>query len=191
LDLLKPNLEAYNRQKEVALGLEAGSLSGPNAPTAAQVMQIAAGSSNASADVELLYRDANSMVYADSTPSEEQIDRVSGYLADQDKKRRQFSRKRANEDQGDVTYINERNRVFNKKVRQQPAGLRECSPLLSRLLGITTSIPRRFAQASREARRCRALLLGSLRFRQHIHVLFYLVIDALLPALEYCVTLSK
>ena len=32
-------------------------------------------------------------------------------------KKRKFSRKRANEDEGDITYINERNRVFNKKVR--------------------------------------------------------------------------
>ena len=31
-------------------------------------------------------------------------------------KKRKFSRKRANEDEGDITYINEQNRVFNKKV---------------------------------------------------------------------------
>ena len=32
-------------------------------------------------------------------------------------KKVKFSRKRHNEDEGDITYINERNRVFNKKVR--------------------------------------------------------------------------
>ena len=32
-------------------------------------------------------------------------------------KKGKFSRKRLNEDEGDITYINERNRVFNKKVR--------------------------------------------------------------------------
>ena len=32
-------------------------------------------------------------------------------------KRRKFSRKRPNEDTGDVTYINEKNRIFNKKVK--------------------------------------------------------------------------
>lgn len=32
-------------------------------------------------------------------------------------KKAKFSRKRHNEDEGDITYINERNRVFNKKVR--------------------------------------------------------------------------
>ena len=31
-------------------------------------------------------------------------------------KKSKFSRKRHNEDEGDITYINERNRVFNKKV---------------------------------------------------------------------------
>jgi len=31
-------------------------------------------------------------------------------------KKRKFSRKRTNEETGDITYINERNRVFNKKV---------------------------------------------------------------------------
>jgi pre-mRNA-splicing factor SYF2 len=32
-------------------------------------------------------------------------------------KKGKFSRKRLNEDEGDITYINEHNRVFNKKVR--------------------------------------------------------------------------
>lgn len=31
-------------------------------------------------------------------------------------KRSKYSRKRTNEDAGDITYINERNRVFNKKI---------------------------------------------------------------------------
>jgi pre-mRNA-splicing factor SYF2 len=31
-------------------------------------------------------------------------------------KKKKFSRKRNNDDGGDITYINERNRVFNKKV---------------------------------------------------------------------------
>jgi len=31
-------------------------------------------------------------------------------------KRGKFSRKRLNEDEGDITYINEHNKVFNKKI---------------------------------------------------------------------------
>lgn len=34
-------------------------------------------------------------------------------------KKQKFHRKRINEDEGDITYINEQNRVFNKKVRDQ------------------------------------------------------------------------
>ena len=87
---------------------------------------------------ESLYRDANSLLYADNKPSDEAIDRVIGkinqeYVAstlswsplidyfNSIDKRRKFSRKRPNEDTGDVTYINEKNRIFNKKV-QLPSG---------------------------------------------------------------------
>lgn len=82
------------------------------------------------------------MLYGDNKPSEDAIDRVVGKINKEcvycfcfyspmpkavltssvllfysiDKKGK-FSRKRLNEDEGDITYINERNRVFNKKVR--------------------------------------------------------------------------
>ena len=82
---------------------------------------------------ESLYRDANSLVYADHKPNDDAVDRVIHKLnmeyvptllfhllslnnLDRQDKRNKFSRKRLNEDEGDITYINERNRVFNKKV---------------------------------------------------------------------------
>lgn len=92
------------------------------------------------AAAESLYRDANSLLYADNKPSDEAIDRVIGKINQEyvvvvyvpclfiDRysvsidKRRKFSRKRPNEDTGDITYINEKNRIFNKKV--------SCLPLL-------------------------------------------------------------
>jgi len=118
----------YNRQKETALGLAPGTLTktgeGSSAvvPTS-QEQQIAA---------ENLYRNANTLIYGDNKPSEDAIDKVVSKINQEwvlshfthlpkltvhsvDKKRK-FSRKRANEDEGDITYINERNRVFNKKV---------------------------------------------------------------------------
>ncbi|EIM87466.1 mRNA splicing factor SYF2 [Stereum hirsutum FP-91666 SS1] len=88
LDQIKPDLAEYNRKKEMAMGL---------AP-------------------ESLYRDANSLLYADNKPSEDAIDRVVSKMNKDIEKKRNFSRKRANEDEGDITYINERNRVFNKKI---------------------------------------------------------------------------
>jgi len=72
LDHLKPDLEAYNRQKEIALGLAAGTLtkagssSSAVAPTS-QEQQLAA---------ENLYRNANTLIYGDNKPSEEAIDKV-------------------------------------------------------------------------------------------------------------------
>ncbi|EPQ51818.1 SYF2-domain-containing protein [Gloeophyllum trabeum ATCC 11539] len=103
LDYIKPDLAAYNRQKEVALGLAPGTLLIPSS----QQQQLAA---------ESLYRDANTLLYADNKPSEEAIDRVVEKLNRDIDKKRKFHRKRANEDEGDITYINERNRVFNKKI---------------------------------------------------------------------------
>ena len=64
-------------------------------------------------------------------------------------KRNKFSRKRLNEDEGDITYINERNRVFNKKVRCAVACIYDDSKLtfVYRLPGITTSTRPRFGPA--------------------------------------------
>ncbi|KAI0795501.1 SYF2 splicing factor-domain-containing protein [Abortiporus biennis] len=122
LDHIKPDLATYNKQKELALGLAPGSLSkaGSSAITSfnplagpstqqvvSQEQQLAA---------ESLYRDANSLLYADNKPTEDAIDRVVGKINKDIDKKSKFSRKRLNEEEGDITYINERNRVFNKKI---------------------------------------------------------------------------
>jgi len=62
-------------------------------------------------------------------------------------KKRKFSRKRANEDEGDITYINERNRVFNKKVRH--SSLYRLAALVSPLL---TQIARFYDKYTTEIR---------------------------------------
>ncbi|KAI0705468.1 SYF2-domain-containing protein [Earliella scabrosa] len=129
LDFIKPDLETYNRQKEVALGLAAGTLSKPGAASgssavtafdpsggALQAGCVAPTSLQQQLAAESLYRDANSLLYADSKPSEEAIDRVISKINKDVDKKSKFSRKRHNEDEGDITYINERNKVFNKKI---------------------------------------------------------------------------
>jgi len=125
LDLIKPDLVAYNKQKEVALGLAPGTLvkAGNSSssinefnPTAGSSLQIVPTSEQQRLAAENLYRDANSLLYADSKPSEEAIDRVISKINRDIDKKSKFSRKRQNEDEGDITYINERNRVFNKKI---------------------------------------------------------------------------
>ncbi|KAJ8508512.1 hypothetical protein ONZ45_g9223 [Pleurotus djamor] len=115
LDHLKPDLEAYNKQKAVAMGLAPGNnlltgfdpTQGSSLVPTSQQQQLAA---------ENLYRDANTLIYGDSKPSEDAIDRVVSKLNKDMDKKSKFSRKRNNEDEGDITYINEHNRVFNKKI---------------------------------------------------------------------------
>ncbi|KAG7095633.1 hypothetical protein E1B28_006356 [Marasmius oreades] len=115
LDLLKPNLVAYQQQKEVALGLGTGALMNfDNKSSSSQ--QVFSTTHEQQLAAENLYRDANTLIYGDSKPSEEAIDKVVSKINRDLDKRAKFSRKRLNEEEGDITYINEHNRVFNKKI---------------------------------------------------------------------------
>lgn len=68
LDLIKPDLEAYNAQKAAAIGT---SSEGDSVQTVSVQQQLA---------VESLYRDANTLLYADHKPTEDAIDRVISKL---------------------------------------------------------------------------------------------------------------
>ncbi|KAJ7885987.1 SYF2 splicing factor-domain-containing protein [Mycena leptocephala] len=114
LDLIKPDLAAYNRQKELAMGLAPGTLTAFN-PTASSSQMIPTAAEQRLA-AENLYRDANTLIYGDNKPTEDAIDRVVGKINRDIDKKSKFSRKRPNEEEGDITYINEHNRVFNKKI---------------------------------------------------------------------------
>ncbi|KAH9974383.1 SYF2 splicing factor-domain-containing protein [Lactifluus volemus] len=128
IDKLKPDLEVYNRQKEAAMGLAPGTLSQNGSSSSFSLTNFDPSQASSSSSqmvptahqqqmaTESLYRDANSLLYADNKPSDEAIDRVIGKINQDIDKRRKFSRKRANEDTGDITYINEKNRIFNKKI---------------------------------------------------------------------------
>ena len=181
---MKPDLVAYNQQKAIAMGQAPGSLVGFN-PTGGS-SEIAVTSEQQRMAAENLYRDANTLIYGDSKPSEDAIDRVVSkinkeyvylfispalrqsfhslllfILSDHDSdilylsidKKGKFSRKRLNEEEGDITYINEHNRVFNKKVNIT-LGNTCSSPILTgyffRLHVITTSILPRSGQVSSE-----------------------------------------
>ena len=66
-------------------------------------------------------------------------------------KKGKFSRKRLNEEEGDITYINEHNRVFNKKASFSFNSAFTFSLFCYvRLRGTTTSIPPRYAPVSSE-----------------------------------------
>jgi len=74
---LKPDLQAYNRQKELALNLAPGTLTSPAASSSAQSKALARMKPMTSED---LYRDANSLSYANNKPSEEAIDNMVSKL---------------------------------------------------------------------------------------------------------------
>ncbi|KAG1825509.1 SYF2 splicing factor-domain-containing protein [Suillus subaureus] len=121
LDLIKPDLAAYSQQKEVVLGLAPGSLAKSGSSSSALTAFDSSGgqvvpSAEQRMAAESFYRDANTLLYADNKPTEDAIDRVVGKINRDIDKKGKFSRKRLNEDEGDITYINERNRVFNKKI---------------------------------------------------------------------------
>ncbi|KAJ3812946.1 SYF2-domain-containing protein [Lentinula aff. lateritia] len=119
LDLIKPDLDAYNKQKEVAMGLAPGTLSNFNpkaSPLSLQVYFVSTSSLEQQLAADNLYRDANTLMYGDNKPSEDAIDRMVSKINKDIDKKGKFSRKRPNEDEGDITYINEHNRVFNKKI---------------------------------------------------------------------------
>ncbi|KAJ7089843.1 SYF2 splicing factor-domain-containing protein [Mycena belliarum] len=114
LDQIKPDLAAYNRQKELAMGLVPGTLTAFN-PTASASQMVPTPAEQRLAS-ENLYRDANTLIYGDNKPSEDAIDKMVGKMNRDIDKKSKFSRKRTNEEEGDITYINEANRVFNKKI---------------------------------------------------------------------------
>ncbi|KAI9328588.1 SYF2 splicing factor-domain-containing protein [Zopfochytrium polystomum] len=93
---LKPNLLHYEAQKQEVQALGAAVTGGDDA----------------------FYRDANSLAYAviGSKPSEENVNRLVKEVLKQEERRKNFSRRRAFKEDEDVTYINERNMRFNKKV---------------------------------------------------------------------------
>ncbi|KAL9709344.1 Pre-mRNA-splicing factor SYF2 [Leucoagaricus gongylophorus] len=111
LDLLEPNLEAYSRQKALATG---GVLATFDASSSSEIQTMH--SAEQQLAHENLYRDSSTLLYGDNKPSEEAIDRVVSKINKDIDQRGKFSRKRLNEAEGDITYINEQNRVFNKKI---------------------------------------------------------------------------
>lgn len=122
---LKPDLVAYNRQKEAALGLAPGTIvplaAKSSDGTSALTKRVnQAEVSRALGAMENLYRDGNTLAYGDSKPSEEAIDRVVGKLNEDTERRFKALRKRKAGDDadGDVTYINDANKVFNKKINR-------------------------------------------------------------------------
>ncbi|KAJ3085894.1 pre-mRNA-splicing factor syf2 [Quaeritorhiza haematococci] len=71
-----------------------------------------------SSDSSDFYRDADSLAYAapDDVPSRPAVDRMVKDLEKQLEQRAKYSKRRPHDEEDDVTYINERNMRFNKKI---------------------------------------------------------------------------
>lgn len=122
----KHDVDGYNRQKELALGLAPGTL--------APVLAEPAAGSRASAALsarEDLYRGADTLTYGDNKPTDDQIDRVIGKMNEKwvlllsrctelttRSKGKAEKKKKRKDDTGEVNYINERNKVFNQKINR-------------------------------------------------------------------------
>lgn len=95
---LKPNVDAYNDAKAAIRSLEGSGEAGSDAFS------------------EMLYRDANTLSYgvAGAAVSKEAAERLAQWQKDQSAITK--SRRRQHNEDEDITYINERNARFNKKI---------------------------------------------------------------------------
>ena len=76
----KPDLIAYERQKEAAMGLVPGTLVPANATSSSLAASSSSSSRRGLSAAENLYRGADTLSYGDSKPSEDAIDRVVGKI---------------------------------------------------------------------------------------------------------------
>ncbi|KAG4304557.1 hypothetical protein PORY_001950 [Pneumocystis oryctolagi] len=96
----KPDLEAYEKERAEALGNKESS---------------AKDTSEVTSTYESFYRDMNFLGFADSKPSKKAIDRLVEDLNKQEEMRKK-SKRRFDPDNEDISYINERNANFNRKI---------------------------------------------------------------------------
>ncbi|WWC58380.1 uncharacterized protein I303_100920 [Kwoniella dejecticola CBS 10117] len=108
----KVDLASYERQKEAALGLAPGTLVAGGGSSNAVASSSRSGALTASED---LYRGADTLSYGDHKPSEDALDRVAEKI-NKDIGKYGKRKNKKDDEEDEVTYINERNKVFNKKV---------------------------------------------------------------------------
>jgi pre-mRNA-splicing factor SYF2 len=78
LDFIKPDLEAYNKQKALAMTQGSGALTTFSPTDGASQLTVTSEEQRMAA--ENLYRDANTLIYGDNKPSEDAIDQLVGKI---------------------------------------------------------------------------------------------------------------
>ncbi|PWN50927.1 SYF2-domain-containing protein [Violaceomyces palustris] len=110
---LKPDLAAYNAQRDQ---LNGGSKVAGASTSSQALTRKGSGSRGQVVKQEDLYRDANTLSYGDHKPSEQAIDKLIGHLNVEQEQIRKRSRKREDDPDAEVNYINDKNKHFNKKI---------------------------------------------------------------------------
>lgn len=104
---LKPDLKGYQRAE------------GSNQGSSNALVRRDEGSSSSSQAVvrkEDVYSNLNTLSYGNHKANDQAIDRVISHINAEAVNREKRSRKRPTDDEGEVTYINEKNAVFNRKL---------------------------------------------------------------------------
>ncbi|KAI9931230.1 hypothetical protein ASPWEDRAFT_166823 [Aspergillus wentii DTO 134E9] len=106
---LKPNLEAYEREKMSAI--EKAAANGDLEIVETNDGEMIAVDKNGS-----FYSTADSVGFTENKPDRAAVDRLVGDLKKAEEVRLKKRRDRRGDDDGDVTYINEKNKQFNQKL---------------------------------------------------------------------------
>ena len=143
---MKPDVERYEKQKADAV--EKAALSGGLEIVETDDGELVAVDKNGT-----FYSTADSTGFVENKPDRAAVDRLVTDLRKAEESRLRKRRDRGKgDDDGDVTYINERNQVFNKKLARFYNKVRPPYPNSRWFAKLYNSIPRRSEIASSEAR---------------------------------------
>jgi hypothetical protein len=111
LKLLKPDMKAYSSQKSSAPSSSSGATS---------LIRSSHNGASGSAQVirrdDLLSSDNSTLSYGEHKPDDAALDRVSSHLNAEAVLRTKHSRRRPDDSEAEVNYINDKNKHYNKKI---------------------------------------------------------------------------
>ncbi|CEH12660.1 Cyclin D-interacting protein GCIP [Ceraceosorus bombacis] len=110
---MKPDLNGYRKAKEADLGVGSASSSSSGA-----LIRTASGSSQMARRGDVQIPTSQSLSYGTHKPNEEALDKVISHMNVESTFKANRSRKRAEDPDAEVNYINNENKHFNNKIRR-------------------------------------------------------------------------
>ncbi|UZJ56680.1 hypothetical protein CBS101457_006000 [Exobasidium rhododendri] len=104
---IKPDMKAYASQKSIA---------GSSSPSASLVAAPDKGSSQVLRRDDLANSSSSALTYGEHKPDDAALDRVSSHLNEEAIIRTKHSRRRPDDGDAEVNYINDKNKHYNKKI---------------------------------------------------------------------------